>query len=152
MVAVIASLLCSCTHDTSNSSWLVGTVWEADLAGREYGDQIVSEGYARLLFKQSGYKYLTSMQTGQPGSGNELGNNGKVESIVESKIEVEYDFPSISIPFVDNIKSTDDALVIAYYNTGIFSEDLKTLHFDTFTVFQGSFDTIVFQDVTFFRK
>ena len=148
MAAVIASLLCSCTRDTSNSSWLVGTVWEADLAGREYEGGTLRDGIVRIKFTNPGYQYYADLQS-KTSSGS-LGPG--LSTYVHSRIEVEYDFPSITIPFVDSEKSKDDNVVIGYYNTGFFSEDLKTLHFDTFTVFQGSFDTIVFQDVTFFSK
>ena len=112
------------------------------MVGREYEGGTLKDGVVRIQFNNPGYRYLAEFQSG----------TARTSSSINSRIEVEYDFPSISIPFVDNEKSKDDVVVIVYYNTGKFSEDLKTLHFDTFTVSQDSFSTVAFQDVTFTRK
>ena len=145
---VAALTLTSCEPDTESSGWLKHTSWKADLAGKQiiwdsFGIQQesdITEGFISIRFSGSGYTMRASC------SGN---NEFRVQSI--TKIFPDYDYPKLLFPYP--YKSNDGEELIEY-STGVISEDLKSIHFDSFVIGHqntgdGSFWTV--RDVTFRR-
>ena len=150
---LLALALYSCSEDTSNSAWLNWTMWEADLAGREVeGIGTLESGQMQVRFKnvKKGYEFYSKILTSDDQNG--LGGIGFISQIKSTK-EVEYDYPTIRIPFNFNHEEESDPNLIIY-NVGTFTEDNKNLHFDSFIISRDPNNSTewMIQDVTFVRK
>ena len=101
----------SCAPSTESSGWLKGTTWKADVAGDN------GEGYIKIHFYAIG-GYKLDIHTNES------------ETHLVTTMSPDYDFPTLYFPIEWDVE--DDKPVNVIYNTGTFSEDFKTLHFDTF--------------------
>ena len=140
LVAFICALfsLSSCEVDTSSSAWLNGTGWEADLKGYVLDGESIS-GSIRLYFKNGGYEF----QAGY-GQFNEAWGTYNNSFRTFSETLPEYDFPKLV--FTLDPGSGESAVS----NTGILSDDLKSIHFDSFSLPGEGGDS--FTDLNFVRK
>ena len=145
---IAAMTLTSCEPDIESSGWLKGTTWKADLAGKQiiwndFGIEHksdITEGFISIRFSGSGYTMRASV------SGN---SEFRVQQI--TKIFPDYDYPSLMFPYP---YKTKDGQELVEYSTGVISEDLRSIHFDSFVIgYQntgdGSFWTV--RDVIFTR-
>ena len=129
-------LLGSCDIDTDSDAWLNRTVWQADLAGVEvvdYSGEVskVESGSMRLMFRSVGYNLVYECRLkGYNAAGS-----------VQSLTPVEYGFPTV-IVFVEYKDEYDVEHLLR--NIGTVSDDLKTLHFDSF---QTSPTSLVFTNL-----
>ena len=139
LAVVTALVLGSCTADTSNYRWLKLTVWEADLSGRDVdGLGVIETGLLKYRFNLVGYSFQCELRTSPFGG---------FMSRVESKGEIEYNYPSIRIPY-GTYSQDQSGTETVIYNEGTFTKDNKTLHFDSFVLS----DNLTIQDVDFIRK
>ena len=141
LVAFICALfsLSGCDDDTSSSAaWLKNTGWEANLDGYVLDGESIS-GKIRLFFRNGGYEFV-----GGYGHFNETWGTYDHGFRTESKTAPEYDFPKVTFNMTDGPEEA------AVYNTGILSDDLKVIHFDTFKLF--SLDGDEFKNIDFVRK
>ena len=143
-ILILASLFCalfslsSCEVDTSSSAWLNGTGWEADLKGYVLDGESIS-GSLRLYFKNGGYEFQ-----GGYGQFNEAWGTYNNSFRTLSETLPEYDFPKLV--FTLDPGSGESAVS----NTGILSDDLKSIHFDSFSLPGEGGDS--FTDLNFVRK
>lgn len=143
-ILILAALFCalvsftSCEVDTSSSSWLDGTGWEADLKGYVLDGESIS-GSLRLYFKNGGYEFQ-----GGYGQFNEAWGTYNNSFRTFSETLPEYDFPKLV--FTMDLGSGEGAVS----NTGILSDDLKSIHFDSFKLPGEGGDS--FTDLNFVRK
>ena len=128
----------SCEVDTSSSSWLNGTGWEADLKGYVLNGESISSSL-RLYFKNGGYEFQ-----GGYGQFNEAWGTDNNNFRTFSETLPEYDFPKLM--FTLDLGSGESAVS----NTGILSDDLKSIHFDSFKLPGEGGDS--FANLNFVRK
>ena len=144
-VLAILMVLALSSCDKQNDGWLKLTIWEADLAGRDVeGFGVLTKGLMRYKFNLSGYTFQCELVSGATDSDGLYGGS-RFTSQTQFTGEIEYKYPSVAIPF--NYKDESGTETV-YYNEGTFTEDDKTLHFDSFMI---SRDFIV-PDVDFIRK
>lgn len=147
-IAVLA--LTGCEPDTETSNWLKNTTWKADLSGKQFidhfaddypeSDGTVTSGEIVLRFTGDGYRLSIECEGGL-----------SLHFQAVTKIFPDYKFPKLLFPVSWSEK--DGKPVDVIYETGIFSEDLKTLHFDSFRSMRSKFGSYyIFKDVDFTRK
>ena len=144
-IALLMVLTLSSCDNKKNDGWLKLTIWEADLAGRDVeGFGVLTKRLLRYKFNITGYTFQCELGSGTTDSDG-LFDGSRFMSRTQFTGEIEYKYPSVAIPF--NYKDESGTETV-YYNEGTFTEDDKTLHFDSFMI---SRDFIV-PDVDFIRK
>lgn len=151
-LAVIA--LCGCQPDPASEGWLKHTTWKADMAGKTVTevfddsefDNTVREGSILIKFSGNGY----SMNVDLDYVSDSPDYNGGFYSRTITKLFPDYDYPELQFPFV--VGGSKDNPEIEY-STGIISEDLKSIYFESFYLSKGStiMGPIVAKDITFTR-
>ena len=149
--AVIAAMaLTGCETDIENSSWLKGTTWKADLAGKSYqtnemmglfpGEAPISEGSIKIHFTSSGY----TLRVDAPYE----------KVILTTRLFPDYEYPTLYFPI--EWDEVDNKPINIIYNIGTISEDLKTIHFDSFRSKGHDWSTwssyTVYEDIDFIRQ
>lgn len=147
-IAVLA--LTGCEPDTESSNWLKNTTWKADLSGKQFIDHFdddfpesegtVTSGEIVIHFTGNGFRVRIDSE-----------GDSSLHSQLVAKISPDYKFPKLLFPV--SWAERDGKPVDVIYDTGIFSEDLKTLHFDSFRSRPSKFGSyFVFKDLDFARK
>ena len=137
-ISVVA--LTGCTPSTESSDWLKGTIWEADLIGKQVsvgsldGDRKINGGMIKIQFSSQGYQlnYVFSAELGITSQGE-----------ITSRRFPDYNFPELVLPIVVGGDKDDPKIE---YCTGIMSNDFNAIHFDTLST-----GNVVFKDITFVR-
>ena len=146
-IAILA--LTGCEPDTETSNWLKNTTWKADLSGKQFidhfdddypeSDGTVTSGEIVLRFTGDGFRLSIECE-----------GDLSLHSRAVTRIFPDYKFPKLLFPVSWSEK--DGKPVDVIYETGIFSEDLKTLHFDSFRSMRSKFGSYyIFKDVDFTR-
>ena len=126
--------LTGCEPDRESSGWLKGTTWKAIL------DEDNGDGSIKIHFTQNGYRL------------NIDARYNKVRAI--TRFFPDYEYPTLYFPI--SWDEEDGKPVNVIYNIGTISEDLKTIHFDSFrdrgyTI--GSFSGYnEYKDIDFIRQ
>ena len=133
--AIAAMTLTSCEPDIENSSWLKGTTWKASLVGQKgmSPDEPLTKGWIKIHFTSNGYQ----LRIDSPFS----------KVILNTRLFPDYDYPTLYFPI--EWEEVDKKPVNIVYNIGTFSEDLKTIHFDTFKD-RGGYNE--YYDIDFIRQ
>ena len=146
---ITALALTSCETDPASSKWLKYTVWTANPVGKELSDELsspktITGGSISIKFSGTGYIMLYDLSTNDP----EKGVNAMFAGKVSSDLFPDYSYPDLYFPF--QYKNNDQEEMMT--SIGIISSDLKTIHFDTFTIsYMNPSGAVIIKDLDFTR-
>lgn len=146
-IFISALLLTGCNADPSTSNWLKYTVWTANPAGKVvegFRSGTIEEGSVKIKFSASGYIMLYELSLNYDGGLVK----GRVSGKTDSQLFPDYSYPDLYFPFPYKGENGQEEMVSS---TGLISADLKTIHFDTFTISCSETSGMVIKDLDFTR-